>query len=101
MMVFALYKLCIRAGKRPRMWSLISSVLLFVGAKIPLFAKVVGSAVRIRIHKIDELLEGINTANTAGRRLIGDRTRIWCGKSGLWRVLERDNNRSVRECNGR
>ena len=32
----------------------------------------------IRIHKIDELLEGINTANAAGRRLIGDRTRIWC-----------------------
>ena len=55
----------------------------------------------IRIHKIDELLEGINTANAAGRRLIGDRTRIWCGRSGLWRVLERDNNRSVRECDGR
>ena len=46
-MVFALCKVCIRAGKRPRMWSLISSVLLFVGAKIPLFAKVVGSAVTI------------------------------------------------------
>ena len=46
-MVFALCKVCIRAGKRPRMWSLISSVLLFVGAKIPLFAKVVDSAVRI------------------------------------------------------
>ena len=46
-MVFALCKVCIGAGKRPRMWSLISSVLLFVGANIPLFAKVVGSAVKI------------------------------------------------------